>query len=155
VQASGNNYKMIFLLASAVSAAACLAFIFLVPNHTRPGAEAQVEARRLKKAQQQREKELRKQQRASGVSVSAPSTSSSSSAPLQAPLLQAQEQQQAGSQQQPQQQQQQQQQKGLSIGKFFQDCKAMGSDFYRMLLIVSMYGMGHIGEVRGWLPVAV
>ena len=36
MQASGNNYQLIFTMAATVSLASCLAFILLVPSHVRP-----------------------------------------------------------------------------------------------------------------------
>ena len=36
LQASGNNYQLIFTMAATVSLASCLAFVLLVPSHVRP-----------------------------------------------------------------------------------------------------------------------
>lgn len=101
MKASGNNYKLIFLLAATVSVASCLAFAFLVPSHKRP-------------------------QQAAAAPAAAPASGSAT--------------------QQAAQQQQGQQQQGFSLRGFWRDVRSMGPDFYRMLAVIALYGMGHINE---------
>jgi len=36
--------------------------------------------------------------------------------------------------------------RGFQLAQFLKDVVSMGSDFYRMLLVVALYGMGHISE---------
>ena len=45
---------------------------------------------------------------------------------------------------------QQQEQTGFQLKNFMRDVACMGPDFYRMLLIIGLYSMGHINEVGAW-----
>lgn len=38
---------------------------------------------------------------------------------------------------------------GFQLSQFIKDVTGMGGDFYRMLSIIFLLGMGHINEVRG------
>lgn len=43
--------------------------------------------------------------------------------------------------------QEQQKKSGFQLAQFVKDVCSMGGDFYRMLIIICFYGMGHINEV--------
>ncbi|KAJ9511420.1 hypothetical protein QJQ45_029925 [Haematococcus lacustris] len=151
MKASGNNYKLIFLMAATVSVASCLAFVVLVPNHSRPLTPQQQAAADQQAAYSAQQAQL--QAAATAAKPSQPGSSSSSGhgqagvpgdlaavresgaglrgaagLALAAPLLPRPEPQ------------------GRSAGQLLADVRNMGPDFYRMLLTVSLYGMGHIAE---------
>ncbi|KAL6756999.1 major facilitator superfamily domain-containing protein [Haematococcus lacustris] len=151
MKASGNNYKLIFLMAATVSVASCLAFVVLVPNHSRPLTPQQQAAADQQAAYSAQQAQL--QAAATAAKPSQPGSSSSNGhgqagvrgdlaavresgaglrgaagLALAAPLL---------PRPQPQ---------GRSAGQLLADVRNMGPDFYRMLLTVSLYGMGHIAE---------
>lgn len=90
MKATGNNYQAIFLGASALSMASCLAFAMLVPAHENKAAAA------------------------------AAASAAASNAP--APSLVER------------------------LAGVWRDACSMGPDFWRILLVVACYGMGHIGE---------
>lgn len=48
MQASNNNYQLIFLMASSVTVAATLAFVLLVPSHARPMSQQETAAKQFK-----------------------------------------------------------------------------------------------------------
>ena len=40
--------------------------------------------------------------------------------------------------------------RSLQMARFVRNVLSMGTDFYRTLLVICLYGLGHINEVRGW-----
>ncbi|PNG99070.1 hypothetical protein TSOC_015157, partial [Tetrabaena socialis] len=94
VQASNNNYQLIFYSASFVSLAATVAFTVLVPAHARTPAPA--------------------------APVPAPGTPAAAAAAAAGP---------AG-----------------GLRELLSNVRSLGGDFYRMLGVICLYGMGHINE---------
>jgi hypothetical protein len=124
LQVSGNNYKLIFLLAASITVASTVAFVTFVPAHARP---ANVSSQAQQSSKQQLVstasgpgRPLAGGQAAAGIGTA--------HAELHGP--------------------EEQQKQGLGLGKLMRDVASMGPGFYRTLLVIGMYGMGHINEVR-------
>ncbi|WIA38563.1 hypothetical protein OEZ86_001878 [Tetradesmus obliquus] len=134
MKASDNNYRAIFLLASAVSALSTIAFVTLVPAHantnsssSKAAAAAAAAARTSQQEQQQQQQHpLRQRQPHASSAAAAPSSSTAepSSSSSASGLQQWME----------------------TAAQFMRDVRSMGVDFYRTLSVIALYGLGHINE---------
>uniref|UniRef100_A0A383WH25 Major facilitator superfamily (MFS) profile domain-containing protein n=1 Tax=Tetradesmus obliquus TaxID=3088 RepID=A0A383WH25_TETOB len=135
MKASDNNYRAIFLLASAVSALSTIAFVTLVPAHantnsssSKAAAAAAAAARTSQQEQQQQQQQhpLRQRQPHALSAAAAPSSSTAepSSSSSASGLQQWME----------------------TAAQFMRDVRSMGVDFYRTLSVIALYGLGHINE---------
>eukprot|EP00200_Dunaliella_tertiolecta_P009812 CAMPEP_0202370656 /NCGR_PEP_ID=MMETSP1127-20130417/2221_1 /ASSEMBLY_ACC=CAM_ASM_000462 /TAXON_ID=3047 /ORGANISM="Dunaliella tertiolecta, Strain CCMP1320" /LENGTH=790 /DNA_ID=CAMNT_0048966661 /DNA_START=102 /DNA_END=2474 /DNA_ORIENTATION=- len=116
MKASNNNYKLIFIMAATVSVASTLAFVTLVPSHAR-----EQEAKESVPQQQQQQPPAASQAGSAGGEAGESRGNS------------------AAGEVKPQQQ-------GFQMGQFLKDVLSMGADFYRTLLVICLYGLGHINE---------
>ncbi|KAF6262899.1 major facilitator superfamily domain-containing protein [Scenedesmus sp. NREL 46B-D3] len=139
MKASDNNYRAIFLLASAVSALSTLAFVILVPAHANTNSSsskaAAAAARTLQQQQQQQQSAqqhpLRQRQ----------PPSSSAGTPAAAAAAASKGEADTGSSSTsavPQWVE--------NVSQFWRDVRSMGVDFYRTLSVIALYGLGHINE---------
>ncbi len=111
-------------MAATVSLASCAAFVMLVPSHVRPQREAAPEEAAAATPGGASSSASSADQASSSSSSFSSSSSSSSTAS-------------SGSKKEG----------GFKLSQLIKDVVGMGQDFYRMLLIISLYGMGHINEV--------
>lgn len=125
MKASNNNYQLIFTMAATVSLASCVAFVMLVPSHVRPQKEREPEEGGVAAVAP------------AAASCSSPSSEVASSTSAASPIIAeasgiANTKSGAKS--------------GFQMSQLIKDVVGMGPDFYRMLLIICLYGMGHINE---------
>ncbi len=130
MRATGNNYQLIFTAAAGVTVLSTLAFVLLVPQHARPltpeqqrHADAQAA---YEKSRAQYDEALKQQQQGPAAAAAAAGAKGAAAA-LVEPLKP-------------------QRPEGFSLARFARDVAGMGPGFYRTLLLVCLYGLGHINE---------
>lgn len=119
MRASNNNYRLTFLAAAAASALSTLAFIAFVPSH--PSAP--------------------KQQQGAAAAATATSTTT-----LPAAVATPTKPQQAAAAVEQGNGSSLLQRATATASRMASDVRSMGPDFFRLLLVITSYSMGHINE---------
>jgi hypothetical protein len=120
---SGNNYKLIFLLAAAMTVASTIAFVALVPSHARPLSAAEVAEKAGRDAHAAKLVAAGHSQASADAAATAAAAADNDKLSVWDRVVQV-----------------------------VRDMGSMGADYYRMLLVICMYGLGHINEVRQHVP---